>query len=141
MRKKPSNLVVASMSGKTTCILDMILKKDVIFDVNIKKVFYVFKTYQERFRDFTVDGTDITFMSDYCDVPSDANEPIMVVYDDMMLDFQSQDNKNITDLFTRGVHHNGKGMVVIYTYTQQSKRRHYKPPVGNRIPSVPSWRY
>lgn len=101
-------LIGKTNSGKSEIILDIIPKRNQIFNQRIEKVFYIYQSYQKRFDEFLTIHPDVIFLSKSTDLPETNGEQVLLVFDDKMLDFQSnaEECKYITDVFIRLSHHN-----------------------------------
>lgn len=102
-----------SLSGKTSLVLDLIANRDKVFKVKVNKVFYIYTSMQKVFEEFVKVHPDVTFTTDQNDIPSNPEEPLLIIYDDKMIQFQSSDNTYISDVFIQKNHHSGVFTILI----------------------------
>jgi len=96
----------ASGNGKTFFILDLVAKRNNIFDSPIKKVIYVYSIHQPIFDEFGREHADVVFTPEVPVFDDKNEESILLILDDFMLSHESgQGNKTLTDLFIRLSHH------------------------------------
>jgi len=115
----------ASMSGKSTLVLDIIRRyKELFGNIEIKAVVYVYSSWQQKFDEALNTHPQITFVSSFKHVPSDLTNSI-VVYDDQQIIFQtdSEARNHITDVFQRVAHHNCLFCIVILQTVHNNKLR------------------
>jgi len=115
----------ASMSGKSTLVLDLIRNYKQLFgNIELKNVFYVYSSWQQKFDEISRTHPHMTFVSSYKDVPSNISNSV-IVYDDQQIIFQSDAaaRTHITDVFQRVAHHNCLFCIVILQTIHNNKLR------------------
>lgn len=106
----------SSMSGKTNLVFDWIKNAHLAFDRNFSKIYYIYGIYSPKFDQFREERPDIIFTDDYRDISdSEDGEPILCIYDDKQLDFESNiDERNhMHDVLFRSIHHKTRFCVFI----------------------------
>jgi hypothetical protein len=123
----PGTLVIygASQSGKSTLVLDILRKKQLVFgSQNIESIYYIYTSYQDKFDNIKNEIPSIKFVSNYTEVPTDVRNSI-VIYDDYQLIFQSDPKArlHIIDVFQRLAHHNNLFCICILQTIFNNKLR------------------
>jgi len=115
--KTGSRIIVSAPSGagKSVFILDLISKKEFVFESKIDKVYYVYTIYQPLFEEFASTHSDVVFTSSVPEIPKGNKLNILLVLDDFMLMQESgKDNKEIKDYFIRLSHHLNVTLIVTW---------------------------
>jgi hypothetical protein len=101
--------------GKTEFVLDLVLKKDIIYDKHIEKVYYLYNNDQQRFAEVEKIAPYITFIKTIEEIPEDHGVSRLIVYDDKLVEFQrNKEYKiHIEDMFIRRSRHSQTSCIVI----------------------------
>lgn len=115
----------ASMSGKSTLVLDILNNLPKLFGNQVfEHIYYVYTSYQEKFDKFLKAHPEVKFVPSYKEVPSDIRNSV-VIYDDHQLIFQSDSvaRLHITDVFQRVAHHQNLFCICILQTIHNNKLR------------------
>ena len=96
-------LIGKTSSGKSELILNIIDKRDQIFDRKVEQIYYVYKSYQDKFDEFLKYHPEVNFLPTHTDLPDLNGKHTLIVFDDKML--VSEECNYITDIFIRLSHH------------------------------------
>ena len=102
-----------TFSGKTEFVLDLIKRRHEITLDRLEKVIYVYTEMQQRFKDFAAENPDVTFTNKLDEVEQMAKENTLIVFDDLMMNFQGPQNDFITEFFIKGAHHKKYSVILI----------------------------
>jgi hypothetical protein len=116
-----------TFSGKSEFVLDLIKRRHEVTLDKLDKVVYVYSEMQPRFKDFAKENPDVTFTNQLDQVKKLAKENTLIIFDDLMMDFQSKDNDFITEFFIKGAHHRKCSVILIL----QVSHHDLEIPVGN----------
>jgi len=109
--------IAPSSSGKTWFVLDLLSKKDVIYNTTSKHIYYVYTHYQQIFDDYKAKHSDITFTKEIPDIPENNPDKIIIVLDDLLVSHNnSKNSKEITEWFIANSHHRNAAVIATWQY-------------------------
>ena len=126
----PLSVIVSgpTKSGKTHFVTKML--KNEMLNPMPKKIYWFYRVYQDAYEDMRKTISNIEFVKD---LPEDGfdqymngSESTLLILDDLM--DVALKNKNVSDIFTRGVHHLNTSILLITQnlFYQASEQRNIK---------------
>jgi hypothetical protein len=112
LRWPSTALVIApSFSGKTWFILDLIKKRNIVYNTKIDHVFYVYSNHQSLFDKFASSHSEVKFTKEIPEIPEGNKENILLIFDDCQHHHEAKDNKYISEVFTALSHHRNVSVI------------------------------
>jgi len=105
-------IVGPTCSGKSTFTIELIRKRNEIFDKPIDKVIYVYTEHQNIFDELQSEDKDIVFTKNLEEVENILGQNSLIIFDDLMVTF-SKNTEYIEDWFVRKAHHRSCSVVCI----------------------------
>lgn len=82
------SIIGPTFTGKTEWVLNLIAHRHEITSDRLNKVIYFYSEHQDKFTEFAKLHSDVIFTKNLDDLPNLVEKNCLVVFDDMMLDFQ-----------------------------------------------------
>ena len=112
-----------SKSGKTTWVINLIEHRDVLFKDKIQKIYWFYGTWQ---RDYEKLKNDVIFKNGIDEENTSIEANSMVVIDDLVA--ETENNRSVTALFTKLVHHQNLFLVYVsqnfYHQSREARMHH-----------------
>ena len=118
--KFSSSFIVAgpSMSGKTTWVINLIKERDNIFDNPPVQVFWHYKEWSPQL----VEIRQMATVKEGLPIVQDLVPNSMIIIDDLMI--EGQNSEEMTNMFTKHVHHMNLILVnIVHNFYQKGEQR------------------
>jgi len=105
--RHPNLLIIhgKSMSGKSVLVREMLDKREKILDKPLDKIIYVYTEYQVEFDEMKKNIPNIEFTKDITCIDNMLGKQSLLILDDKLLDFETKDNRFISEYFIKKSHH------------------------------------
>jgi len=136
-----------SQAGKTVWVSRLIQHRDVLFKEPVNKIYWFYSAWQKSYEDLKSKIPEISFCDEIPENIETKIEPSsIVVLDDLVK--ETENNANVTALFTKHVHHSNLFLVYVtqnfYHQSKEARMRHlnshyivfFKNPRDKTQPSI-----
>jgi len=115
----PSTLLVVapSFSGKTRFILDLIEKRNSVYNCTVDNVYYVYAHYQEVFNEFQKRNPTVQFIDEIPINIGACGKNNILVLDDMLLKYDCpKKSKELSEWFVASSHHKNTSVICTWQH-------------------------